>query len=148
MIDETPSDATDQIEVIAQEMLQRLELLSLGDTRGEISLPQYRMLTALFKFGPLSIGRVAQIIGSAQSTTSEMVARLMRSGLVTKVRGPYDGRVVMVELTDNGRQLLKRSRQRIRKAYEGLYDRLTPVEREGLVYALKQLDGLLRKGTE
>ncbi len=141
----TMPDAADQAEVIAQEMLRRLEQLGTGNLRGEISLAQYRMLAVVQKLGPVSIGRIGNIVGAAQSTTSEMMTRLLKAGLVTKVRSTQDNRVVTVEVTDQGRQVFKRSRKRIREAYQGLHDKLSPSERDLLLRALQQLDVLLRK---
>ena len=143
--EEATADAVDEVESIGQDLLQRLEILGAGDLRGEISAAQYRMLTVVQKRGPLSLGKVARILGTAQSTTSEMAARAMKAGLVVKARGPYDGRVVVVELTDAGRQLLRRGRKRIREAYRALYDGLPPGDRDLLLGSLAQLDGLLRK---
>ena len=91
---------------------------------------------------------MGRYVGSAQSTTSEMVARLTKAGLVTKVRGPYDGRVVMVELTDQGRQLMKRRRKRVKEAYQNLFSKLSDGERDSLVGALRALNDILIKGTE
>ena len=38
------SDVVGQAEAIGQELLHRLDLLSVGQLRGEISLAQYRMI--------------------------------------------------------------------------------------------------------
>jgi len=146
--EEPTTNPAEQIEELSDELLRRLDSLSNGNLRNEISFSQYRMLSTIHKLGPLSIGKIADLLGSAQSTTSEMVTRLLRSGLITKVRGQHDGRVVTVEVTDQGRKLIEHGRKRIREAYQGLYDRLSPAERDGFSNALKQLNALIGKGTE
>jgi DNA-binding MarR family transcriptional regulator len=143
--DEPTTNPEEHIADLAEELLRRLDVLSNGDLRGEISLAQYRMLSVIHNSGPLSVGRTAHLIGSAQSTTSELMSRLLKAGLVSKVRGPYDGRVVMVELTDPGRQALKQGRKRIRESYQALYAKLPDAERGAFVGALKQLTGLMGK---
>jgi len=148
MNEEQNRDQLEQVEVMTQEMLLRLDLLTAGDLRGEISLSQFRMLSTIHKRGPISIGGIAQELILAQSTTSEMVTRLLKSGLATKTRGEFDNRVVTVELTDQGRQALKRRCKIVREAFRRLDDKLSPSERDVFMNALKQLDGLLRKTEE
>ena len=94
-------------------MLRRLEQLGTGNLRGEISLAQYRMLAVVQKLGPVSIGRIGDIVGAAQSTTSEMMTRLLQAGLVTKLRSTQDNRVVTVEVTDQGRPPVRTLRNEI-----------------------------------
>ncbi len=147
-MNEATMEPVDQIEELAQELMRRLDLLSGSKVQEDISYGQYKVLSVIHNHGPISVGNLGRLVGSAQSTTSEMVARLTKSGLVTKVRGPYDGRVVMVELTDQGRQLLRRRRKRVREGYQTLFNRLSVGERDTFMNAVKQLDEILRKATD
>jgi len=142
-------DLVDQVEELSQELLQRLDLLSGGgSTSGNISNSQYRMLSAVHKHSPRKMGNLSKLVGAAQSTTSEMMSRLVKMGLITKVRGPLDGRVVMAKLTIEGEQLLQRRRKSARDGYQKLISRMSPGEDDLFLSALKQLDALLSKGTE
>ena len=141
-------DPIETVEELAQELMRQLDLLSGSKVQEDISYGQYKVISVIHNQGPISVGNLGRYVGSAQSTTSEMVARLTKSGLVTKVRGPYDGRVVMVELTDQGRQLMKRRRKRVKEAYQNLFSKLSEEERESLVGALRKLNDILSKGTE
>ncbi len=141
-------DPIETVEELAQELMRQLDLLSGSKVQEDISYGQYKVISVIHNQGPISVGNLGRYVGSAQSTTSEMVARLTKSGLVTKVRGPYDGRVVMVELTDQGRQLMKRRRKRVKEAYQNLFSKLSEEERESLVGALRKLNDILSKGME
>ena len=77
-----------------------------------------------------------------------MVARLTKAGLVTKVRGPYDGRVVMVELTEQGRQLMLRRRKVVREAYQGLFTKLSADEQNTFIESIRKINDLLAKASE
>jgi DNA-binding MarR family transcriptional regulator len=138
-------DMVDQVEEIAQDLMRRLDLLSGSKVQEDISYGQYKVLSVIHNHGPISVGNLGRQVGSAQSTTSEMVARLTKSGLVNKVRGPYDGRVVMVELTDQGRQLMRRRRKRVRESYQTLFDKLSPSEKQGFIESIRTLAELLGK---
>ena len=59
-----------------------------------------------------------------------------------------DGRVVMVELTDQGRQLMRRRRKRVREGYQKLFDKLSGAERDSFLGSLRNLDELLTKVTD
>jgi DNA-binding MarR family transcriptional regulator len=142
---EVNSDPTEMVEELAQELMRQLDLLSGSKVQEDISYGQYKVISVIHNHGPISVGNLGRLVGSAQSTTSEMVARLTKAGLVTKVRGPYDGRVVMVELTDQGRQLMRRRRKRVREAYQRLFGRLSSEEREKFVESLRSLNDILQK---
>ena len=142
------ADPIEKVEEMAQELMRRLDLLSGSKVQEDISYGQYKVISVIHNHGPISVGNLGRLVGSAQSTTSEMVARLTKADLVTKVRGPYDGRVVMVELTDQGRQLMRRRRKRVREGYQTLFNRLTAPERDNFVSAIKNLEELLAKVTD
>ncbi|MBN2803472.1 MAG: MarR family transcriptional regulator [Deltaproteobacteria bacterium] len=139
------NSVVEQVEEMAQEVVRRLEILSGSKVPDEISYGQYKVLSVINNHGPISVGTLGRLVGSAQSTTSEMIARLTKAGLVTKVRGPYDGRVVVVDLTDQGRQLMRRRRSKIREGYHGMFGRLSKAEQDSVVAALKNLDEILSK---
>jgi len=141
------NNTIEQVEEMAQELMRRLDLLSGSKVQDDISYGQYKVISVIHNHGPISVGNLGRLVGSAQSTTSEMIARLTKAGLVTKVRGPYDGRVVVVELTDQGRQLMRRRRTHVRESYQGLFSRLSKAEQEGFVNSLKNLDEILSKLT-
>ena len=61
------------------------------------------------------------------------------------VKVQFDGRVVMIELRNQGRQLLRRGRKRVQEAYQRLSNRLSSAERDQLVRALTEINGVLRK---
>ena len=141
-------DSIETVEELAQELMRQLDLLSGTKVHEDISYGQYKVISVIHNHGPISVGNLGRLVGSAQSTTSEMVARLTKAGLVTKVRGPYDGRVVMVELTDQGRQLMRRRRKRVREAYQGLFARLVNEEQDSFVGSLRQLNEILQRAIE
>jgi excisionase family DNA binding protein len=141
-------DPLDQLEQMNLDLRERLDELTNGCLKGEISPAQHRMLLTASQYGPLSIGELARHAGSAISTTSELMARLMKHRLVAKIRGPYDGRLVMVELTPEGQQILRHRRERARDRFQQLQSRLSSSERSLFLSAMKQLVELLGKGED
>lgn len=137
------SVSADAIGDQAQELMRRLELLSGSRVQDNLSVGQYRMMSLIHGHESISVGILGKLSGSAQSTTSEMVARLTRTGLVAKVRGPDDGRVVMVTLTEQGLQLMKRRKKTMREAYQRLIDTLAEDEKHRFAQAVWELNDIL-----
>jgi DNA-binding MarR family transcriptional regulator len=142
------SNSIEAVEESAQELMRQLDLLSGSKVQEDISYGQYKVISVIHSHGPISVGNLGRLVGSAQSTTSEMVARLTKAGLVTKVRGPYDGRVVMIELTEQGRQLMLRRRKRVREAYNALFSKLSNSEQETFIESIRKLSEILVKNAD
>jgi DNA-binding MarR family transcriptional regulator len=64
--------------------------------------PQLWALKTLQRCGRLSTGRLADALAVHQSSMSILVDRLDRRGLVRRIRGRNDHRVVEIELTQRG----------------------------------------------
>jgi DNA-binding MarR family transcriptional regulator len=69
-----------------------------------LTYPQYLVLLILWE-GPRQIGEIAERLRLASHAVSPLIDRLEQADLVRRTRLDADGRVVLVELTDAGRQL-------------------------------------------
>jgi DNA-binding MarR family transcriptional regulator len=89
--------------------------------------------------GPLRIGELAAMLGIDNSTITPQAQRLERAGLITREPDPKDGRVAVLAITDEGRQLLERlHRSRRELLLEKLRD-WTPSDRAAVAAALSRL---------
>lgn len=70
-----------------------------------LTAPQLWALKTLARSGPLTTGELAQALLVHQSSTSLLIQRLERRGLVRRVRQKDDRRFVRVELTERGASL-------------------------------------------
>lgn len=94
------------------------------------------VLTSLQQ-GPLRIGTLATVTGAAQNTISEVVERLKRDGLVSKLRDPGDQRVVLVDLTSKGRTILEQRNAAMINAHRHLLRNLSTEQRIRFVESLE-----------
>jgi DNA-binding MarR family transcriptional regulator len=96
------SDAT-AIVVGLRRIVRALELYS-AEVRRDFGLtaPQLWALKTLAHSGPLTTGELALALMVHQSSTSLLVARLERRGLVRRIRQKEDRRFVRIELTERG----------------------------------------------
>ena len=67
--------------------------------------PQYLVMLALWQHAPMSVKDVGSLLALDSGTLSPLIKRLATAGLVTRDRDPDDERVLMVDLTDEGRAL-------------------------------------------
>jgi MarR family transcriptional regulator, temperature-dependent positive regulator of motility len=80
-----------------------------------------------------------------QSTTTAIVKRLVRDGLLEKRRSPQDARSLVLELTDHGRQLLAAAEPVARNLDATLLQALPPAQREPFMKALRAVVGVLEE---
>jgi DNA-binding MarR family transcriptional regulator len=71
------------------------------------------------------MGDLARRTATAQSSVSEVVARLARKGLVVRARSIDDHRRVEISLSDAGRGLLARAPETIQERLLAAFARLT-----------------------
>jgi DNA-binding MarR family transcriptional regulator len=84
-------------------------------------------LGTLDREGPARVTTLAAAGGVGQPAMTELVQRLERQGLVTRVEDPGDGRAALVTITDTGRALLDDQR---RERHERLAEMLAALPDE------------------
>ena len=71
----------------------------------ELSLPQWVILSCLWREGALTITALAELVGTGVPATSRLVDRMEDRGLVARQRHVTDGRAMVVTVTGKGRKL-------------------------------------------
>jgi MarR family transcriptional regulator, organic hydroperoxide resistance regulator len=74
-----------------------------------ISPRDFSAMRFLLECGPATVGAVQAFIFRSPSTASALVDKLAHAGYVTRARSDRDNRVVLVDLTPAGRELLERT---------------------------------------
>ncbi len=87
---------------LARRLQQAHHLLWTTMVSEEITSPQFAVLNALVAEPGLDQRTVGERVGLDRSTVAEVVARLIRRGLLDKVRDARDGRRFLLRLTDEG----------------------------------------------
>jgi DNA-binding MarR family transcriptional regulator len=59
--------------------------------------------------GPRAIGQISQYLCIGDSSTSELIAWLQKKGFVTRKRSELDNRVVLVNITPAGQEIIQRT---------------------------------------
>ena len=117
--------------------LERLvRVFQRAATAGELSLATAAVLARLVREGPLTMTALAIAESVSQPNMTQLVNRLERDGLARKTAGRADRRTVSVEVTDEGRRVVKQRRQQraavLREVLASLDDRDVVAVREAL----------------
>ena len=116
----------DQLDRIATAMVAATNTALAGVIEtGELSIQQWRLVIILGgSTGPLRLNEIAWRVNASMPSTSRLVKRMERRGLVTASADPLDGRGRRIELTDKGQtvraQVIGRRRQLIEDSLAGL----------------------------
>jgi DNA-binding MarR family transcriptional regulator len=133
------ADIADRLHSAAIHLLRRLRR---EDDASGLGAPGLSALSVIVFGGPVSIGGLAAAEQVRVPTMSRLVDSLAGRGLVRRVPDESDRRVVRVEATDTGRELLHAGRERRVGALAADVGQLTQTERAALVEALPLLERL------
>ena len=85
------------------------------------------------------MAELAVLLGLDKSSVSGLVDRAQRRGLVRRAASPQDGRVVHVELSDEGRALITAAAAGFAEDVTALLAHLEPSDRDTLSQLLNRL---------
>ena len=98
----------DVIESLEQLMYEAVGMTAVAlatAAAGELTFTQWRTLVVIGRSDALRVGDIAAAIGTSLTSTSRLVLRLERRGLVTTARDESDRRATLVRISDRGRDL-------------------------------------------
>uniref|UniRef100_A0A7C1FUS0 MarR family transcriptional regulator n=1 Tax=Caldilinea aerophila TaxID=133453 RepID=A0A7C1FUS0_9CHLR len=76
-------------------------------THPTLSVSQFGTLEALYHLGPMSQTEICNKLLKSGGNTTLVIDNLEKRGLVRRSRDPEDRRVIIVELTEAGRELIR-----------------------------------------
>lgn len=105
----------------------------------DLSPSQSRALGTLMRRGAMRSGALADKLGIAPRSATEVIDALEQRGLVTRSPDPSDRRATMVEPTEAGRELMFRIREARLAETDELFARLSAADRAELIRILELL---------
>ncbi|MCF7847741.1 MAG: MarR family transcriptional regulator [Kiritimatiellales bacterium] len=94
---------------------------------------------------PVPVKRIVEQVGRVKSTVTGMVNNLEHNGYVTKDPSAKDGRVILVKLTDKGRDLKPHFDQISEKLIDKVYGEMPQEDRETLAGLLSRVRNNMEK---
>lgn len=109
----------------------------------ELTLPQMSILLFLLEQGPMNISEISAEMGLTKSTTSGIIDRLERDGLVARNRSTSDRRVVTVELTEKVDELTLQIEQKFKDFFGHLFCKSSTAEMLTIITGLEKFNQIL-----
>ncbi|QIZ68572.1 MarR family winged helix-turn-helix transcriptional regulator [Geobacillus subterraneus] len=104
MNEKTVAELEKLLRYIAANLKQRgREIL----TNYPITPPQFVALQWLLEEGDLTVGELSNKMYLACSTTTDLIDRMERNGLVSRIRDEHDRRVVRIHLLEKGERIIE-----------------------------------------
>jgi MarR family transcriptional regulator, lower aerobic nicotinate degradation pathway regulator len=128
----SPVDGLAQLSFVLHRMLEHRA------AEHDLSIIQTRLLGVLRDRKP-TINELGKLLGLDKSSTSGLVERAERRGLVARSPSPADGRSVLVSLTDAGRSLVSDASSQFTADVSALLDRLSQHDRRALTTIVTRL---------
>jgi DNA-binding MarR family transcriptional regulator len=123
-------------------VLNKLAERGIGDRYQEklgVTLPEARVIASVGSFGPFSIMDLARHANLDKSQASRAAEALIKQGLVQREASEEDGRVVLISLTADGRELYRKVMPIARKWNTDLFDCLDDAEKAAFGAALDKI---------
>ena len=111
---------------VCDEFVKRMRAPGLFEL--DLTMGQLKVLMYLSVAEAANMGDLAQTMGVALPSVTPLVDRLVERGLVARRGDPDDRRVVVVVITDEGRELAEGFHDTGREQLEGVLDRLSDDE--------------------
>jgi len=122
--------------------LERLVALIRWLSPPGLSLTAAATLGTLGRLGPHRLTVLATAEGVTQPAMTQLIGRLSDAGLVERRADPADRRVVHIQITDAGRNLVARRRAARADRLSGLLAALSPADQHALGAALPAISAL------
>ncbi|MBV6273937.1 MarR family transcriptional regulator [Alcaligenaceae bacterium CGII-47] len=104
-----------------------------------LSVSEWRVMASLSGGGPLSVGQLAQVTLSKQSTVTRLLDRMQAKGQVERLRHEIDRRVILVRITPEGAKVVDHLIVLAREHELRVLEPLGRVRAEDLKSMLRQL---------
>jgi DNA-binding MarR family transcriptional regulator len=101
-----------------------------------LSMPQFSILAQLHFRGACGMSEVSERFEITPAAASQLVDKLVQSGFVRREEDPNDRRAKCLNLTEKGRDLLRRNMEERYRWLDQLAEKLTPEERKKVAEAV------------
>ncbi|OBS10253.1 MarR family winged helix-turn-helix transcriptional regulator [Acidihalobacter prosperus] len=144
---ELNQSVSDEIMVALRRIMRAVDIHSrrLAHTHG-LTGPQAMVLKALISAGELTVGDLARQVTLGQATTTEIVQRLERHGLVAKHRSTVDKRRVYVSPTEEAVEIFRHAPPLLQERFAARLETLADWERTLLLSSLQRIASLMDAG--
>jgi DNA-binding MarR family transcriptional regulator len=130
---------TDRFRTTFETAHRKISHTVLSQLNSELTKPQIFMLFMISKEGAPKQTHLAEKLGVKPSAITVMIDRLVQSGHVIRKHHETDRRIVLVEITETGKAILKQAEDVQKEVIARGLSQLPPEEMRVLVSAFEKL---------
>ena len=105
--------------------------------------PQVIILKELSLTGELPVGKLAKRVNLSHATTTDILDRLSRIGVVRKQRSESDKRCMLVTMTDKGKIMLKEAPSLLQERFVNEFEKLMDWEQSLLISSIQRIASMM-----
>jgi len=136
----------DSLEKVMPELMKRFLRSQVSELyRGQITLPQFIVLNYLTHSGETKMKDLAGFMKVSTAAMTGIVERLVRDGYTRRLYEPKDRRIIKVDLTAKGQELLSKIRKQRRGLILRVFSKIPEKEREDYLRILKKISEALKE---
>ncbi len=137
------ADRISQIMPLIMKDFARRQLKGLY--KDKVTLPQFLILEFLHQQGQSGMSFLARFMNVTTAAMTGIADRLVRDGYVRRVFDPKDRRIIKIELTGRGNELVKNIHAERRKAVMRIFGKISEADRRNYLRILTQIKEILSK---
>lgn len=146
-LDDRLIESSDEMFLLMMRFTKK-QLMEESVNDSSITPPQLGVLFHLDKCGPMTMKDLSDMMGLTHGAATGLVDRVLKQGLISRVRLESDRRVVEVSITDQGRELLQRIAQRRHAILRNIMQELSLEDRQFVLKIYHFMKEKLRKYVE
>jgi len=146
MIQLSLSEFADKISEIMPVIIKEFSRRHVNELyKGQITFPQFLVLDFLNFNGKLKMKDLAHFMNVTTADMTGIVERLVRDRYVVRTYDPKDRRIIKIELTRKGSELVKKVNQERRKMLIKIFGKVSEADRRDYLRILTHIRDILIK---
>jgi DNA-binding MarR family transcriptional regulator len=138
----------DSLETRATELMGHLGALArrhlfqdrpTRDDHAPLARQEFRVLLSVGEAGATTMGRLARELAASMSSLTSVADRLVAKGMIRRYRSDRDRRVVLLELTEQGRRIHERRRRARLRMATAMLQTLNERERAEFIALMRKI---------
>jgi DNA-binding MarR family transcriptional regulator len=113
-----------------------------------LSMTHFQVLALLDRGGPLTMSRLADQLGVSLPNATGIISRMEERGVIERTHDEQDRRLVVVRLTDSGKEFGRELGDLRRAQLTTLIEAMTPEQQDHLLRAIRDVRAAMEQITE
>ncbi len=144
MMESRLMEFADNLEEIMPALMKKFARYQVSELyQGQITLPQFMVLNFLAHSGESKMKDLAGFMHVTTAAMTGIVERLVCDCYVKRLYDPEDRRIIRVDLTTKGKELLFKIRQQRRRLVIKVFSKISDRDREDYLRILRQISDVL-----